>query len=147
MKKPLLSLLLSLIAFAALAQNSIDWFTIDGGGGTSTNAQYSVSGTIGQPDAERMSGGQYSLTGGFWSLVAAVQTPSAPLLTITPNLQLSMVTLSWPWPSSGFTLQQNSNLANTNGWSAYTGPTSTNGTTRSVTIAPPTGNWYFRLKQ
>ena len=29
----------------------IDWFTIDGGGGTSTGGVYSVSGTIGQPDA------------------------------------------------------------------------------------------------
>ena len=30
---------------------SIDWFTIDGGGGTSTGGVYSLSGTIGQPDA------------------------------------------------------------------------------------------------
>jgi hypothetical protein len=31
---------------------SIDWFTIDGGGGTSTGV-YSVSGTIGQQDERR----------------------------------------------------------------------------------------------
>jgi hypothetical protein len=30
--------------------NSVDWFTIDGGGGTSTGGQFSVSGIIGQPD-------------------------------------------------------------------------------------------------
>ena len=30
---------------------AVDWFTIDGGGGTSTGGVYSVSGTIGQPDA------------------------------------------------------------------------------------------------
>jgi hypothetical protein len=29
----------------------IDWYTIDGGGGTSTGGVYSVSGTIGRPDA------------------------------------------------------------------------------------------------
>jgi hypothetical protein len=29
----------------------LDWFTIDGGGGTSTGGVYAVSGTIGQPDA------------------------------------------------------------------------------------------------
>jgi hypothetical protein len=45
---------------------SIDWFTIDGGGGASTGGVYSVSGTIGQPDAGVMSGGHYSLAGGFW---------------------------------------------------------------------------------
>jgi len=54
---------------------SIDWYTIDGGGGTSTGGVYAVSGTIGQPDAGGpMTGGNYSLTGGFWSLIAAVQT-------------------------------------------------------------------------
>ena len=61
------------------AQNfTIDWFTIDGGGGTSTGGVYSVSGTIGQPDAGTMSAGNYSLVGGFWGIVAAVQTPGAP---------------------------------------------------------------------
>jgi len=39
-----------LIALSASAQSySIDWFKVAGGGGTSTNAQYSLSGTIGQP--------------------------------------------------------------------------------------------------
>ncbi len=50
----------------------IDWLTIDGGGGTSTGGVYSVSGTIGQPDAGApMSGVNFSLTGGFWSLLHA----------------------------------------------------------------------------
>src|SRR5213594_598068 len=48
----------------ARAQYSLGWFTIDGGGGTSTGGVYSVSGTIGQPDAGApMTGGKYSLTG------------------------------------------------------------------------------------
>lgn len=68
-----------LLCQCLLAQSySIDGFTIDGGGGTSTGGVYSVSGTIGQPDAGApMTGGQYSLTGGFWPLYA-VQTPGAP---------------------------------------------------------------------
>ena len=45
---------------------AVDWYKVAGGGGTSTNGQYSVSGTIGQPDASgAMTGGNYSLTGGF----------------------------------------------------------------------------------
>ena len=40
------------LTVSGLGQNySIDWFTIDGGGGTSTGGVYAVSGTIGQPDA------------------------------------------------------------------------------------------------
>jgi hypothetical protein len=77
----LLGLLLSGISFAQ--QYSIDWYKISGGGGTSNGGVYSVSGTIGQHDAGGpMTGGNYSLTGGFWALYA-VQTPGAPLLTIT----------------------------------------------------------------
>jgi hypothetical protein len=43
------------------------WFTIDGGGGTSTGGDYALSGTIGQPDAGETSGGDYAVSGGFWS--------------------------------------------------------------------------------
>ena len=72
-----------LVTCAVHAQNfAIDWFTIDGGGGTSTGGVYSISGTIGQPDAGPvLTGGNYSLVGGFWSIVAAIQTHGAPLLT------------------------------------------------------------------
>jgi hypothetical protein len=65
------------------AQDSIDWWTIDGGGGTSTGGVYSVTGTIGQHDAGGMSGGNFTISGGFWAIVAAIQTPGAPLLSIT----------------------------------------------------------------
>jgi hypothetical protein len=54
------------LALSASGQFSIDWFTIDGGGATSTSGVYSISGTIGQPDAGgAITGGNYSLTGGF----------------------------------------------------------------------------------
>ena len=67
---------------SASAQNySIDWFTIDGGGGTSTGGVYAVTGTIGQPDAGQMTGGRYSMTGGLWGMVSVIQTPGAPRLT------------------------------------------------------------------
>lgn len=51
------------------AQSGYDlsWYTIDGGGATfSTDGSYSLGGSIGQPDAGSMSGGSYTLNGGFW---------------------------------------------------------------------------------
>lgn len=46
-------------------------YTIDGGGATfSTSGSYSLGGTIGQPDAGRMSSGSYTLLGGFWGEAA-----------------------------------------------------------------------------
>ena len=137
---------LMLAAPTARAQSySIDWFKIAGGGGTSSNGQYTVSGTIGQHNAGGpMSGGPYSLTGGFWSLIA-VQTPGGPLLTIKFT-NPAMAKISWPSPATGFVLQQNLNLSTTN-WSNFSGTTNDDGTNKSVTITPPTGTLYFRLKQ
>lgn len=53
---------------AAAQPFAIDWYTIDGGGGTSSGGSFTLSGTIGQPDAgPTMSGGSFTLTGGFWA--------------------------------------------------------------------------------
>jgi hypothetical protein len=56
---------------------SVDWFTVDSGGGTSTGGNYSVSGTIAQVDADPLhpaSGGNFELTGGFWVIDSAPPT-------------------------------------------------------------------------
>jgi hypothetical protein len=141
-------LLFSAFSFRAWGQSySIDWYKIACGGGNSTGGVYAVSGTIGQHDAGGpMTGGSYSLTGGFWSLIAVVQTANLPLLTITFNSQLSTVTVSWPNTGS-YTLQQNNNLAAPGGWSTSGYLISTNNGTNSVTITPPTGNLFFRLSR
>lgn len=90
----------------ASAQYAIPWHTIDGGGGTSTGGVYSVSGTIGQPDAGvTMTNGQYSATGGFWALPQAVQTTNAPVLTIVPAAP-GTATISWSPDTPGFVLQE-----------------------------------------
>ncbi len=125
------------------AQYSIDWFKVAGGGGTSTGGVYSVSGTIGQADAGTMSGGNYSLTGGFWSIIAAVQTPGAPLLTIY-HTTTNTVVVSWPSPSTGFALQQSSSLT-TPSWGAPPQTAVDNGTTKSIVVNPPLGMRYYRL--
>ncbi|UCG57758.1 MAG: hypothetical protein JSU70_23200 [Phycisphaerales bacterium] len=44
----------------------ISWHTIDGGGGTSSGGPYTLTGTIGQPEADWCAGGPYELLGGFW---------------------------------------------------------------------------------
>lgn len=63
----LLSIVVMLvIATGSRADYQIVWSTIDGGGGTSAGGQYVLTGTIGQPDAEYSSGGNYEMLGGFW---------------------------------------------------------------------------------
>lgn len=143
-----LALLLSTLIFQPLTASaqpySIDWYKIAGGGGTSTGGTYQVSGTIGQPDASgAMTGGNYSLTGGFWSLIAVVQTGGAPTLYITSSG--NTVTVYWQ-DVSGWSLQQNSNLNSLGGWSVNSSWTTSNGT-NYLYITPPVGNLFFRLKQ
>ena len=136
---------LALLAFSIpvqAQQYSIDWYKVAGGGGTSTGGTFQVSGTIGQPDASgAMTGGNYSLTGGFWSLISFVQTPGAPTLYISHSG--NSVTVYWQ-NVSGWTLRQNNNLATPAGWSASGGVSTANGT-NSITIISPTGNLFFRL--
>jgi hypothetical protein len=148
MKKSTLS---AALVFAALglwveAQTySIDWSKISGGGGRSTNGQYSVSGTIGQHDAGgAMTGGNYSVTGGFWALISVVQSLGAPTLYITHTG--NSVTLFWQ-NTGTWTLQQNSDLAVASGWVPSGSPVTTANGTNSVTINNPTSNLFFRLKQ
>ena len=57
---------LFLTAFSSAADYAIVWSTIDGGGGTSSGGDFTLSGTIGQPDAGTMAGGDFALMGGFW---------------------------------------------------------------------------------
>ena len=140
---PFILILLSGMTVSLFAQSySIDWQKIAGGGGTSTGGVYSVSGTIGQPDAGGpMTGGSYSLSGGFWSLISVVQTPGAPPLAISHAA--STVTVYWH-NVSGWTLQQNSSVTAPLGWSASSGVTTANGT-NYLNLVSPTGNLFFRL--
>jgi hypothetical protein len=63
-----------LAAAETLAQSSSGDFeitknTIDNGGGLSSGGEFSLTGTIGQPDASQKvaTGGGFTLSGGFWA--------------------------------------------------------------------------------
>jgi hypothetical protein len=125
---------------------SIDWYTIGGGGGTSSGTNgattYSLSGTIGQPATSTMNGGNYSLTGGFWSIISAVQTPGSPILSITRSGPHAVI--SWNAPATGFLLEQSSTLK-TNSWTTSPATLSTNAGIISVTVTATNGYQFFRL--
>ena len=136
--------LLSAFCFPARGQYSLDWSTIDGGGGTSTGGVYAVSGTIGQPDASTMSGGPFTLVGGFWSIVAAVQTPGAPTLRIYHTN--GVVTVAWEKTAEGWVLERTNILPHiTVPWPPVPGPYFSNSADFFVTTNAPMGNAFFRL--
>src|SRR2546421_3418272 len=72
--------LVAAFATLTLAQSyDLSWYTIDGGGGmNSAGGTFTLSGTIGQPDASSfstpISGGTFTLVGGFWPAAGGVCT-------------------------------------------------------------------------
>ena len=61
-------LLVTGVALAGPANFSLDWNVVAGGGGTLSGGGYSLSGTMGQGTVyQTMSGGNMTLTGGFWA--------------------------------------------------------------------------------
>jgi hypothetical protein len=135
----LLPLVLLVVQPFASAQNySIDWFTIDGGGGTSSGGQYTLSGTIGQPDAGTLSGGNFTLDGGFWGGVFAVQQVGAPTLQIAR--MGANVLVSWVPSTPGFVLQVSTNLSVVNWTNSPTAGTN------PITLPASAITRFFRLQ-
>jgi hypothetical protein len=89
-----------------------------------------------------MAGGSFSITGGFWSLVA-IQNPGAPLLSIAR--QGADLRLFWTLSVTGFVLEQSPSA--TGAWSQVSLPYATNASHISVTAPLPAGNSFYRLRQ
>jgi len=135
----LLGLLLSVLCLSSSAQLAVPWWTVDGGGGTSTGGVFRVTGTIGQPDAGGpMTGGQYTVTGGFWALPVVVQMPGAPRLYIT-NAAPGYATIWWEPAVPGWTLQESLSVA------PSTWTNSPSGTNNPVTVPITHPTKFYRL--
>ena len=61
----------ALWAPAAGAQSyEMRWHTVDRGGGSASSGALELEGTVGQPDAGVLTGGDFQLEGGFWPAFA-----------------------------------------------------------------------------
>src|SRR5262249_55939913 len=104
----------------------IDWFTVDGGGGTCTGGGYRGGGSIGQFDSGAMTSANYSLVGGFWSIFAPQGDVVPPLAAALSSQE---VIISWPLPANGWVLEQAPELASVpalTSWSQVNFPYQTN---------------------
>jgi hypothetical protein len=70
--------------------------------------------------------------------------PQQPALRISLT-STNTIAVSWPSPSTGWTLQQNSSGISTANWSDITSGILDEGTTRTLVVSPPSGNRFFRL--
>ena len=130
---------LMVAATTTQAQFAIDWFTIDGGGGSSAGGPYVLAGTIGQPDAGGpMVGGNFTLTGGFWALPIAVPTPGSPTLHIQIAGPGSAM-ISWISGGPGFVLQASDELQS---WSD-----APSGASNPPTVPTSSAMRFYRLRR
>jgi hypothetical protein len=142
----LISALLLASALAVHAQYTIDWFTLDGGGGQSSGGAYTLNGTIGQPDAGASSGGAYTLHGGFWAAFVVVPADDAPALRIFRSGP--SIVLAWPNPSTGYVLQESPSLTSPNWTDVASPPLVADGEKRVPLIPNPgPGARFYRLRK
>jgi hypothetical protein len=141
-------LLASLLLFVPTmhAQDcSLDWFTIDGGGGQWSDGYYTIIGTIGQPDTGEWTDGYYTIVGGFWGGIEAAQQPGAPWLTIH-RTSTNAVVLSWPAPAPGWVLQEGWNMSG-GPWFTIIPPLTQAAGRLEASLPNASGYKFYRLKQ
>jgi hypothetical protein len=136
--------------FTCSAQDfTLEASAISGGGGQSSSSDFELAATIGQVDAGSMSGGDFALDGGFWSIIAAVETQGAPTLTISASGD--QVTISWPDAgSAGFALEVANALATppaTTSWTHVNVAPQTNNGIESVQLPLAEGPQFYRLQK
>ncbi len=66
MREWLILILVFVCCATVRADYEITWYSVDGGGGTSSGGSYTLVGTLGQADTGVSSGGEYVLSAGFW---------------------------------------------------------------------------------
>ena len=97
-----------LMEVAPVAQPfTLDWTNTDGSANTSSGGDFTVSATIGQPDAGLLAGGEYVLEGGFWP---GLVVPSEDVPTLLIQFLEGGPTISWSPATPGFTLETTDDL-------------------------------------
>jgi hypothetical protein len=124
---------------------SLDWFGLAGGGGSSFSGELELSATIGQPEAGEMTGGDFAIIGGFWSIVTAVEAPGQPSLSV--SLAEGTVIISWPESESrDFGLEEAGVLADPSSpWIPVNAIPEVSNGTKTVRLPLAPGNHFYRL--
>ena len=127
-----------------------DWSSFTGGGGAATAGVYTVTGTISQPATPRLNSSDFKIDGGRWSIIAAIQEPGAPRLSVRAT-QTNTVVVSWPLTWQGFQLQEKPDVTVTNWTNVATRPTIAltweKQGHKQVVVPTPVGKRFYHLKK
>ena len=103
----LIALPVLLLPATALQAAEIPWWTFTGGGGIAQHGAVALGGAIGPiaPALSPATGGNYTLTGGFWPAFPGQPKAALPVLKIKSLGDGSKALLSWPVGVNGFILE------------------------------------------
>ena len=116
-----------------------------GGAPPSSGGGFTVVGETGKSDSGESSGGGFTAKGGVSGLMAVLQTPGAPVLTLTRAGGGAVI--SWPADATGYALEVSTSLSAFGAWQVVgQTPVESNGM-KSVTIAFQPGARFYRLRR
>ena len=84
--------------------------------------------------------------GGLFGVARLLQNGSSPVSLRISLTATNTALISWPYPSTGWNLRQNSNLATAN-WVTPPEMINNDGTNNFIVVSPRSGNLFFRLAQ
>jgi hypothetical protein len=140
------SLLLLVTSIAAAQSYEVISHSIASGGGASSGGAYAVTGIIAQQEANATSsGGNYSLSGGFFGQYLALQQAGAPPISIRSVGSTAQVV--WGSNVPGWILQANSNDLDPASWTDVVGTPTVNGTEQFLPFTTTGRRVFFRLRK
>jgi hypothetical protein len=146
--KALQALILLVTTISAAAQSAGDYNlrrNSFSAGGTGAGGDFTLTSTIGQPAAGALSAGDFTLVAGFLTILSEIQPP---VLTIERDPANGALTVSWPLVAADYVLEQTPALNGTGTpWLPVTSLYQTNATHIFITVAAPSGQNFYRLRQ
>lgn len=142
--------LIALILFVGISTDAattlrVEKFVISGGGGSSTNSRFGVTGTIGQKEGDKkLTNGRFTVEPGFWNVVGLVQIPNSPLLQLEQDA--SGICIRWNSSSSAFILETSNSVGPNAVWSQAVGLIIQDGANRRYKVASAPGTKFYRLR-
>jgi hypothetical protein len=116
------------------------------GGGVSTSARYRVQTSSGQPAAGSSHAGVFTLTGGYWSGAAAIQTPDAPRLDIRRDPSGAGLIVAWTGDAGDWVLQETTRLDAVTPWTDVRSAAHNTELEVQVSVATTAGIRFYRLR-
>jgi len=125
---------------------AIPWSSFTGGGGIGQCGAIAIGGAIGPiaPALAPATGGDYTLSGGFWPALSSQPQPASPVLKIK-SLGSGKALISWPVAVTGFTLEFTTHLGS-GVWHPETGTVVDTETEHTVTVSTHPDFRCFRLR-